>query len=238
MKTIYPKRFSRADEVAQWIRRLAIGTDLSLIPRTHVLEGENWLLKVVLTSTYMSWHMTAYIHTSKYVHIERSGFASRPSRVHLKKRTVEEKMLRAAREEGWVTMEAGRPSCSFSVDRLWAQNFTPNQSICFTLYSVPVIKCSAKINKGQRVYSAAYSQGTVHHRVEARNLKLEAGGHNMATARKQRVKTSRRCSAPSHHWHSTRCHAGSQGSHSGLGLLTWMNDIKTSLPQHTQGSIF
>ena len=41
MKNTYPKRFSRVDEAAQWIRRLATGTDLSLIPRTQMLEGEN-----------------------------------------------------------------------------------------------------------------------------------------------------------------------------------------------------
>lgn len=53
--------------------------------------------------------------------------------------------------------------------------YTPPEYL-FTFYSVPVIKCSAQINKGQRVHSAAHSQGTVHHGAEARNLKLEAGG--------------------------------------------------------------
>lgn len=100
MKNTYPKRFSRVDEVAQWIRRLAIGTDLSLIPRTHVLEGENWLPKVVLTFTYMSWHTSTYIHTSKRIHIKRSGFTSRPSRVHLKKCTKRKCWRRQEKSDG------------------------------------------------------------------------------------------------------------------------------------------
>lgn len=100
--------------------------------------------------------------------------------------------------------------------------YTPPEYL-FTFYSVPVIKCSAQINKGQRVHSAAHSQGTVHHGVETRTLKLEAGGHITATSRKRRVMTSWRCSAPSHHWHSTRCHAGSWGHHGGWGFSPeWM----------------
>lgn len=73
---------------------------------------------------------------------------------------------------------------------------------------------------------------------KSRNLKLEAGSHITATAKKQRVMTSWRCSAPFSpliqypmpHWEL--------GPPQWVGLLTRMNDIKTSLPQHAQGSIF
>lgn len=66
MKNIYPKKFSRAGEMAQWLERLAIETDdLNLIPRTHMMEGEKRLPKVVLTSMCMSWHMSTCVHTNK-----------------------------------------------------------------------------------------------------------------------------------------------------------------------------
>lgn len=139
-------------------------------------------------------------------------------------------MLRVAREEWWVTFgfllwrQAGHGmSCLFSVDRLWAQNFTSNQSICFTFYSVPVVRCSAQTNKGQRVYSAAYFQGTVRHGMEAKELEAWSRWSQHSHNQKQRVMTSWRCSAPFHHWHSTRCHSGSQGHRSGWDFSPeWM----------------
>lgn len=52
--------------MAQWLERLAIETDdLNLIPRTHMMEGEKRLPKVVLTSMCMSWHMSTCVHTNK-----------------------------------------------------------------------------------------------------------------------------------------------------------------------------
>lgn len=115
--------------------------------------------------------------------------------------------------------------------------YTPPEYL-FTFYSVPVIKCSAQINKGQRVHSAAHSQGTVHHGAEARNLKLEAGGSHHSHIQEAESddilallsSLSPLTQYPMPCW--------KLGPPRWVGLLTWMNDIKTSLPQHTQGSIF
>lgn len=55
---------SSKDEMAHWAEGAALSDDLSLIPKTHMMEGDNWLPKVVFISTHM--HYGIYVHT--YVH--------------------------------------------------------------------------------------------------------------------------------------------------------------------------